>query len=233
MKKLRISFKKILIFLLLFGFSNTASAWHDETHLAIAKAAGYAKWYNATGADIAKIKAGKIESNNHYVNNPPATVVTPQMILDQVARYDQIDENGHLYGAIVASLRNYIAEEKTGKYREYQMAYCAHYIGDLSMPLHNTLHDSFNKTHHGTMDGIINDEVLPNVEKIKIYPIRIKSETDLIREIVRIANLSLKLGYQLESENRLLSKEEAYAQLSHSVSLLRAVLEYSKAPTIP
>ena len=233
MKKLRIPIQKTLIFILFLGFSNTASAWHDETHLAIAKAAGYAKWYNATGADIAKIKAGEIERNNHYVNKPPGTVVTPKMILDQVARYDQIDASGHLYGAIVASLRNYKAEEKTGKYREYQMAYCAHYIGDLSMPLHHTPYNLFNKTHHGTMDGIVNDEVLKNIEKIKIYPIRIASETDLIKEIVRIANLSLKLGYRLESENRLLSKEEAYAQLSHSVSLLKAVLDYSKAPTVP
>lgn len=29
-----------------------AQAWMDETHLAIAKAAGYAKWYNAAAADI-------------------------------------------------------------------------------------------------------------------------------------------------------------------------------------
>ena len=47
-------------------------------------------------------------------------------------------------------------------------------------------------------------------------------------EIARIANLSLILGYQIESEGRLLTKEEAYAQLSHSASLFKAILEYSK-----
>ena len=77
------------------------------------------------------------------------------------------------------------------------------------------------------MDGIINDEVLDNLDKIKVYPIEIKTEQDLAREIARIANLSLVLGYKLEDEGRiLLTREEAYQQLSHSASLMKAVLEY-------
>jgi len=43
--------------------------------------------------------------------------------------------------------------------------------------------------------------------------LQIKSEEDLVREIVRIAKLSMKLGYQIETENRMLSKEEAYVQM--------------------
>jgi hypothetical protein len=144
----------LLVFLLLLSFPSVSPAWYDETHLAIAKAAGYGKWYNATGADIAKVKAGHIEKDNHYADNSPGTVVTPQMVLDQVARYNQIEETGHLYGAIVASLREYISEKRAGKYAEYQMAYCVHYVGDLSMPLHNTLHDSFNKKNHGQLMGL-------------------------------------------------------------------------------
>jgi hypothetical protein len=219
----------LLVFLLLLSFPSASPDWYDETHLAIAKAAGYGKWYNATGADIAKVKAGHIEKDNHYADNSPGTVVTPQVVLDQVARYNQIEETGHLYGAIVASLREYILEKKAGKYAEYQMAYCVHYVGDLSMPLHNTLHDSFNKKNHGTIDGTVNDEVLENLDKIKLYPIRINSEEDLAKEIACIANLSMKLGYQLESEDRLLTKDEAYTQLGHSASLIKAILEYAKA----
>jgi hypothetical protein len=30
-----------------------SSAWYDETHLAIAKVAGYEKWFNAAGPDVA------------------------------------------------------------------------------------------------------------------------------------------------------------------------------------
>jgi hypothetical protein len=98
----------MLSILLLLGFQCKSEAWHDETHLAIAKAAGYEKWYNAACPDIAKIKAGDKEGYNHYSNNPPDVVVTPKMIQDQVNRYnDPADENGHLYGAIVASLRDY------------------------------------------------------------------------------------------------------------------------------
>jgi hypothetical protein len=197
--------------------------------LAIAKAAGYQKWYNAAGADIAKIKAGDKEGYNHYSNNPPDTLVTPKMVLDQVNRYnDPTDEDGHLYGAIIASLRDYRSAKAEGKYAEYHMAYCAHYVGDLSMPLHNTLFNEFNRQHHAAMDGIVEDEVLNHLERIKIYPIQIKSEDDLVREIARIANLSMKLGYRLEAENRMLTKEEAYIQLGHSASLLKAILDYTR-----
>jgi hypothetical protein len=225
----RISGTVALAVFLFLCFPNFADAWHDETHLAVAKAAGYYKWYNAAGPDIAKIKAGDIENFNHYSNNAPKTVVTPEMVFAQVNRYnDPTDGNGHLYGAIIASLRDYKSVKAQGKYAEYHLAYCAHYVGDLSMPLHNTLHDEFNRQHHADMDGIVEDEVLNHLERIKIYPIEIKSEDDLAREIARIANLSMKLGYQLEAENRMLSKDEAYVQLGHSASLLKAILEYVK-----
>ena len=67
-----------------------------------------------------------------------------------------------------------------------------------------------------------------HLERIKIYPIQIKSEDDLVREIARIANLSMKLGYRLEAENRMLTKEEPYIQLGHSASLLKAILDYTR-----
>jgi hypothetical protein len=73
---------------------------------------------------------------------------------------------------------------------------------------------------------VVNDEVLDNLDKIKVYPIEIKTEQDLAKEIARIANLSLVLGYKLEDESRVLTKEEAYQQLSHSASLMKAVLGY-------
>jgi len=139
---------------------------------------------------------------------------------------DPTDESGHLYGAIIASLRDCRSFKAQGKYAEYHMAYCAHYVGDLSMPLHNTVYDDFNRQHHSATDGIVEDEVLNHLGRIKIYPIVIKSEDDLVRETVRIANLSMKLGYRLEAEGRMLSKDEAYEQLGRSASLLKAILEW-------
>ncbi len=214
--------------LVLLGISppNRSYAWNDETHLAIAKTAGYHKWYTAVGADMTKLKAGDIESPNHYVNNPPGTIITPEMVMAQTERYNQIDEKGHLYGAIIVSVRNYIREKKKGKYGEYHLGFCSHYVGDLSMPLHNTLFNPFNRKYHVKIDGIIDEEVLSNLERIKLYPIVIDSEQTLVKEVARIANLSIKLGYQIEAEDRLLKKEEAYKQISHSASLFKGVLEY-------
>ena len=38
----------------------------------------------------------------------------------------------------------------------------------------------------------------------------------------------MAVGYKIEAEGRLLTREEAYTQISYSVSLFRAVLEYVK-----
>ena len=35
-----------------------AYAWFDETHIAVAKVAGYFKWFNACGQDLIKQKMG-------------------------------------------------------------------------------------------------------------------------------------------------------------------------------
>jgi len=175
---------------------------------------------------VAKLKIGHKEGHNHFVNNPRGTVITPQKVLAQVEKYNQVDPVGHLYGAIIASVRDYIETKKAGRYAEYNLAFAVHYISDLSQPLHHTLYDDFNKRNHSKMDGVVNGEVMDNLDKIQVYPIEIKTEQDLTREIARIANLSLVIGYKLEDEGRLLTREEAYQQLSHSASLMKAVLGY-------
>ena len=219
----------VILSIMLSSHSLPAWAWHDETHVAIAKVAGYAKWFNATGADMIKVKAGWIEKRNHYVNNPRNTMVTPKTVMEQVSRYDQTgDPVGHLYGAIVASVKKYLKVRQAGKYAEYHLAFAAHYIGDLSQPLHNTVYNNYNRTHHSKTDGTINREVLERLDRIEIYDINITTEMDLAREIARIANLSMKLGYRLEDEKRLLTQQEAYQQISHSASLFKAVLKYVK-----
>ncbi len=179
--------KKSITFILalpLIFFSSQGWAWHDETHLDIARAAGYEKWYNAAGADITKIRAGDVEKKNHYVNNTPGTVDTVDTVLKQADLYNNPDdEMGHLYGAIIASIREYRTTTKKGKYAEYHLAFCAHYDGDLSMPLHNTLYNAYNRKNHTATDGIIENEVLDNLSKIEIYLIEIQSKEDLVWEI--------------------------------------------------
>jgi hypothetical protein len=178
---------------------------------------------------MAKIKAGALEERNHYFNNYNNTNVTAAMVIDQAKRYnDPLDEEGHLYGAIISSLREYRNSTLAGKYAEYHMAFAAHYIGDLSQPLHNVLYDNFNKTHHSINDGIVDNDVLDNNEIQKnMYEISIRPthfEEDLASEIAKIANTARILGIKIRAENRDMSREEAYTQLGHSASLLKAVL---------
>jgi hypothetical protein len=210
--------------------SSPSHAWHDHTHLAVAKAARYKNWYNAAGADIAKLKAGDIEKKNHYYNNYANVPVTDTLVLGQVKAYDSpSDDEGHLYGAIIASVREYLKKKSNGKYAEYPLAYAAHYIADLSQPLHNVEYDDFNKARHNANDGIINEGLLDKVPEIEkhMYEIKLSSdhfEADLAKEISRIANLSRQLAIKIKAENRDMTKEEVYIQLGHSASLLKAVL---------
>ncbi len=215
---------------LLSWLCGSALAWHDETHVAVAKAAGYRKWYNAVGADIAKIKAGPIERNNHHYNNTANAEVTPEMAIAQTARYnDPTDAEGHLYGAIVAAIREYRSTVQAGKYPEYHMAFCVHYIGDLSNPLHNTLYDEFNRLRHEANDGTVEDEVMDNISLIEahMHPVKIlpdRWEEDLAGEIARIANTAHELGKKLRAEGRNMTRAEAYKQLGQSASLLKALI---------
>lgn len=223
----------LTLFLLVF-ISGTAFAWHDKTHMAIAEAAGYDNWYNSAAADVTKTKAGDTEANNHWYNNNAGVDVTDKMVLSQVGRYNNLgDAEGHLYGAIIVSLQDYIKGIKeAGKYAEYHMAFCAHYIGDLSMPFHNMPYGKFNdRDRHTRNDGTIEFGVLNNIGLIQknIYEIKIHSESDLAREIARIANISHQFALKLEKENRNMTQEEAYTQIYHSASLLKAVLTYAKA----
>jgi hypothetical protein len=240
MKYAKLKVVIVLSFVLLFV--SQAQAWHDHTHLAICKAAGFDMWYHCAGPDIAKIKAGNIESYNHWFNNNAEAEITPQMVFDQIEHYNKrnkiSDPEGHLPGTIIASLRAYEKDIRSGKYALYHLVYCAHYISDLSMPLHNIAYDDFNQEHHEANDDIVEETILKEPEKIIIhmYPINLSKkdfEADLAREIARIANLSRKLGYKLREGKRDMTKPEAYVQLGHSASLLRAVLlHYDKIHTL-
>jgi hypothetical protein len=223
--------KRSIVSVMLVVLSATSAfAWHDETHLAIAKAAGYDKYYNAAGADMIKLKAPEKENDNHYYDNVAGAEVTPEMVLSQTKRYDQTgDREGHLYGAIIAALRNYADAKENGKYGEYHLAFAAHYIGDLSNPLHNTPYDQFNKDRHSTNDGVIEAEALKylllierNMHEIKLDPAN--CESGLARQIARIANGARRLGYAMRREHRDMTKGEAYVQAGESASLLKAVL---------
>lgn len=227
MKKKSILFVVMLGLLFTVNSAEQAYSWDDKTHLAIAKKAGYSRWYNAAGADLVKIKAGNIEAYNHYSNNPPGTVITRKTVLKQAEYYDTGDHReGHLYGAIIASVREYKKKKLEGKHADPYLDFAVHYIGDLSQPLHNTVYNDFNKKNHMKIDLMIKPEQLISENGIKIYPVNIRNEDDLAQKIADMANTSIELGYMLEKENRILTTAEALNQISHSSSLLKGLLEY-------
>lgn len=229
---LRYSVVVIQLFLMLLT-ADQAAAWNDRTHMAVVEAAGAANLsYLAVGADMAKERA-PIERLNHYCNNQKGTVVTSKMILDQVPYFSTAEpESGHLYGAIIASLETYRAQKKNpSKYALYPLGYAMHYIGDLSMPLHNMEYGTFNKMHHGRNDNVVEndpklvDEIraLMGKYQVKIEPQKFRES--LISEVAAVAGRSITLSYQLqESKTSLMSKATAYDQLAQSAALLRAVL---------
>jgi hypothetical protein len=227
--------KKILLVTVCLFYVSTANlafAWHDKTHIAIANSAGYENWFNVAGADITKTKAGDIEAKNHWFNNNAGVEITGKMVLEHATRYnDPKDDEGHLYGAIIASLRDYMKDKQAGKYAEYNMALCAHYIGDLSMPMHNAHYKGILATNHTVNDSTIESSVMNSIGFIQrgMSVIKITSEEDLAKEIARIANGSRQLALKLEAENRDMTKEEGYAQAIQSASLLKATLAYTAA----
>jgi hypothetical protein len=214
-------------------FQPEARAWHDKTHLSVAEAAGFDLWYSAAAPDVAKSKEmfGPVESPNHYYNNNANRPVTPEMVMEQAGRYNKPgDEEGHLYGAIIGAVRDYLAMKKSGKYANYPLVYCAHYCGDLSMPLHNSAYDDFNKARHSFNDGIIEGSVRNNIGYIQrmMRPPAINSEADLAKEIAAVAESARKLGMKIRSENRDMTVEEVYTQVARSASLFRAILSWTE-----
>jgi len=225
-----------------------AFAWHDATHMAVMKAAGLDNYaYLAVGADMSKEKSGGYEDGNHYRNNAKGVIVTADMVLDQVRDYNcRCNDEGHLYGAIIAALIQYQERQSSSKYDRYPLGFAAHYIGDLSMPFHNVDYNDFNKANHSANDGVVEgDESEPTDVKVariakgiqqrmkglpayRLPPAKddiTKFKLELAKKIAEIANKAMSLGYAMQEANpqrTIMSTEVAYGQLAESAALLKA-----------
>lgn len=233
-----------------FLSADQSMAWHDATHMAVVKAAGLDDYaYLAVGADMAKEKAGDIERGNHYCNTPRGVKITPKMVLSQVRDYNRPgDSDGHLYGAIIAALQDFMARRDSGKYAMYPFGYAAHYIGDLSMPFHNIPVDEFTRKNHAANDGIIEMNVSRNestdakVARLaaeirkrmaKLPSISFSSDAttfqrEVAAEIAAMANKASVLAYSIKEATHgrsCMTEEEAYSQLAQSARLLKGVAE--------
>lgn len=238
----------IVITFTFFALSPEANAWHDATHMAVAKAAGLDDYAHlAVGADMAKEKSGETEGKNHYNNLPKGMTVTPEMVLAQFGDYNNPrDDAGHLYGAIVASLNDYLIKRSGNKYSRYSLGYAAHYLGDLSMPFHNMTYNDFNKANHGANDGAVENtgpvdepmgakvarlaaEIQARMDTLP--PLRLATDIngfyrDLAAQVASVANQAAALGYAMQEAKpprTRMTEAEAYAQLALSARLLKAV----------
>ena len=133
-----------------------------------------------------------------------------------------------MYGAIIGAIRAYQSDKKTGKYSEYNLAYLGHYLGDLSNPLHNTEYDEFNRKRHKDNDAVVENDINSYLQYIPVYEIEINSENDIVDKIVQVANNAIKLGKKMRSDDRNMTQQEAYNQISQSASLFKGILKYLK-----
>ena len=239
----------VFIFVMALFAGAPAYAWHDATHMAIVKAAGLDDYvYLAVGADMAREKAGGHEDGNHYCNNLRGAVVTADMVLDQVRDYDcRCNGGGHLYGAIIAALDQYRERTLSGRYGRYPLGFAMHYIGDLSMPLHNVEFNDFNKTWHSANDGVVEGNgfeptdarvariaariraKMESVPPVRLPPAKAdaaKFKRALAQKIAESANRSIAIGYAMQDskpQRTIMTRDEAYRQLAESAALLKAV----------
>lgn len=249
----------ITLLILLLYFSNSYG-WDCTTHAYIAKKAGVRIPEAACMPDIIRDENYALLAPFHYHNAAPQTIVTPDYI-DKFAveeRTVSIDgrqikillphQAGVLYWKIVDLYKKMKNIDKTKlddklSY-EYYLVTIAHYIGDLSQPLHNfpysdepasdgkiySKEGSFNKENHIKFDesftGYLSSDPKIN-EKIEraIQNIDISSVEDLKNEMSKIANSAIQIAKNCYREDRLPTEQEIIKQVSWSISLLKAVIK--------
>jgi len=238
-------------------FSN-AFGWSCETHTYIALEAGMKNPETACLPDLAREENKSLLGPLHWHDAAPNTVVTPSYI-DKFkiveAKYVKVgspdskpitinvpDPSGVLYWKIVELYEK--MRGATGWIYDYYLCNIAHYVGDLSQPLHNFAYDeepasdgktypeigAWAKENHGQFDSVL-DSYLPLAGEEKIHfqalivPVQIMSVDDLKTEISKIANSAIGLANRCYSEKgRIITKEEALRQIAMSVSLLKGII---------
>jgi hypothetical protein len=236
-------FKRVttLLAILFFTFGGTGQAWHDKTHIAIGEAVGYPASHNFAAPDVVKLRAYCVEECNHYSNNDRDELVTAKTIKDQIKWMDQAfcptESKGRLYGALMKSLQTCIEKKQKDKnaFIDHDMAFVGHYIGDLVMPLHNIEHKGWAIGHHFANDSILEKDEGKKIDisRIVITNYVFTSKDEIIAKLAELANDSARLGYRMQDDNKDMTEEEAYAQLSKGASFFKAVWAFVEAQGKP
>jgi hypothetical protein len=261
---------------LVLVFSGTVFGWSAETHIFIAKEAfkGISK---TSGIDIVIHPEYAVcpdtcnEENKdavyplHFYDAPPDAEIDSEYI-DQHIEWiyvklfpfledkNQIlikvpNKSGALYWEVLELYKDMRDQKEKGK-SVYYYSTIAHFIGDLSQPLHNfpyketpasdgnvykeegnwaTEKTGTNRDRHKDFDGAF-DKFINEKDGAKDFEnygcsITINSLDDLKVEVSRIANSSLRIANECYKHKRDMNNEEAFGQVGMSISLLRAVKE--------
>jgi hypothetical protein len=246
--------------LLILAFSGDVFGWSCKTHTFIASEAGMMNPESACFPDVSKEENDDLLGPFHWHNAYPSATITQEYIdqykvtgklieLDSsVKRKINIripDHSGVLYWKIL-DLYQRMKGKKGWRYN-YYLINIAHYVGDLSQPLHNFPYGDqpasdgksypevggWSKEKHGVFDSAI-DHYLPlNGEKKEAFQnmvtaIQISSVDDLKAEICKVSNASISLANRCYAERRNMTKDEALKQLALSVSLLKGIIESTR-----
>lgn len=234
------------------AFAGDACAWSCRTHAFIAAQAGMKNPEAACIPDAARNDNRSLLTPFHYHNAAPGTAVTPEYIKRHAVvqrEYVPKDDpggrplsilvphpSGVLYWKLVDLYKKIGSAQYSFEYSYARMS-IAHFIGDLSQPLHNYPHGNqraadgkayaeaglWAKENHAAFDNRY-DALLPRLGPVAA--IRIDSEDDLMREVARMANAAIVLADRCYRDGRrAMTDEEAASQVAQSVSLLKAVLE--------
>lgn len=218
-----------------------AEAWTDQTHMAIERAAGLMSYQNAPSPDVSKTvsainKLKKNDGQGHFFDaSKPPTRKDVEEQLEMIGQGRDDSPDGWILGGIINATRKAKAWTEQGKFDDYNYAILGHYCGDLSMPLHMSVYDDFNRKHHLNIDQTLNhSEVKWDVDGVPLITkemtvddsLRFNNEDEIIDHMLMIANESFELAQKLRKENRELTHDEAIQRVNRSATFFRALMRY-------
>ena len=246
-----------VLVLTFFMGTGLGHGWSCSVHTLIAREAGMKHPEYACIPDSSRNENHDLLAPFHYHNAPPGATVTPDYIdlykaegrsvklygeNDRAATILVPHRAGILYWKIV-SLYQLMKSPKYPADYDYARMNIAHFIGDLSQPLHNYPHGAepasdgvrydqegrWARDNHAAFDDPFENAPLGrgDLKRLRrgIEVFSIRDEADLKQRISDVANSSIRLANLCYGDHkRLMTRKESLARAAMSVSLLKAVI---------
>jgi hypothetical protein len=250
-------FRPLVLILSVLSWASLGYGWSCPTHELIAQEAGMANPRYACIADTSRNENYDLLVAFHFHNAAPIVRVTPAYVDAYTVEKHSVKlygdtvkpstvlvphKAGVLYWKIVSLYQLMKQPKYPGDY-EYALMNIAHFIGDLSQPLHNFPHGidpasdgtvyekegGWSLEKHAEFDDRLDPPALTNEDREylrgKVAPMTITGVEDLKQKIADLANRSIALANACYADGkRVMTKQEALGQVALSVSLLKAVI---------